>query len=273
MKTALTRLFVGSAEVSMKRHLWVISAVLVLNLGLGATAIALVGGAREIPNPKTQPEVMFVGSRGNFCTGTAITRDLVLTAAHCVLPGADYKLVELDAEKRPIFRDVVGVARHQQFNLKAMLAHRATADVGLIKLATPLSIAPIMLLPPRSRVVVGEPFVVRGYGTSVRNDGNSAATLREAVLVATGQPGSLQLRLVDPATGGTRNGLGACTGDSGAPVYQKTSTGLAVIGVVSWSTGPNGEGGCGGLTGVTPLELYRAWIVEQAIKMGSAIRP
>ncbi|MGA6998803.1 MAG: S1 family peptidase, partial [Pseudolabrys sp.] len=45
-----------------------------------------------------------------------------------------------------------------------------------------------------------------------------------------------------------------------------------VIGVVSWSTGPNGEDGCGGFTGVTPLELYRGWIREQASKMGSPLR-
>jgi secreted trypsin-like serine protease len=81
----------------------------------------------------------------------------------------------------------------------------------------------------------------------------------------------LQLRLVDAATGGTRPGQGACTGDSGAPVYQETALGLAVIGVVSWSTGPNGDGGCGGLTGVTPLELYRSWIEEQARKLGSPL--
>ena len=37
---------------------------------------------------------------------------------------------------------------------------------------------------------------------------------------------------------------------------------LAVIGVVSWAAGPNNTDGCGGLTGVTPLELYRGWIVE-----------
>ena len=37
---------------------------------------------------------MIVGSHGTFCTGAAIARDLVLTAAHCVQPGADYKLVE-----------------------------------------------------------------------------------------------------------------------------------------------------------------------------------
>jgi hypothetical protein len=39
------------------------------------------------------------------------------------------------------------------------------------------------------------------------------------------------------------------------------------MGVVSWSTGPGGSAGCGGLTGVTPLELYRKWIFEQAAKM------
>jgi hypothetical protein len=41
--------------------------------------------------------------------------------------------------------------------------------------------------------------------------------------------------------------------------------GLAVItGVVSWSTGPNNADGCGGLTGVTPLTLYRDWILRTA---------
>jgi secreted trypsin-like serine protease len=48
---------------------------------------------------------------------------------------------------------------------------------------------------------------------------------------------------------------------------------LAVIGVVSWSTGPALSDGCGGLTGVTPLARYRAWIVEQAAKMGSPLPP
>jgi hypothetical protein len=31
--------------------------------------------------------------------------------------------------------------------------------------------------------------------------------------------------------------------------------------------------GCGGLTGVTPLARYRAWMVEQATKMGSPLSP
>ena len=42
---------------------------------------------------------------------------------------------------------------------------------------------------------------------------------------------------------------------------------------MSWSTGPKLAAGCGGLTGVTPLTRYRAWIVETADKLGSALVP
>ena len=45
----------------------------------------------------------------------------------------------------------------------------------------------------------------------------------------------------------------------------------AIVGVISWSTGPNGSAGCGGLTGVTPLTLYRDWIVQTARQWGSAL--
>ena len=46
---------------------------------------------------------------------------------------------------------------------------------------------------------------------------------------------------------------------------------LAVIGVVSWSTAAGNAAGCGGLTGVTPIARYRAWIVEEARRIGSGL--
>ncbi|HMI16588.1 MAG TPA: trypsin-like serine protease, partial [Bradyrhizobium sp.] len=80
-----------------------------------------------------------------------------------------------------------------------------------------------------------------------------------------------QIRLVDPLGQGARDGLGACTGDSGGPVFEDRQSGPAIVGVISWSTGPNGTAGCGGLTGVTPLTLYRDWIVQTARQRGSAL--
>jgi hypothetical protein len=147
--------------------------------------------------------------------------------------------------------------------------------VALLRLATPLGgvFAPAGLAAPAQAVAVGDAFTVAGYGVAVRGDGRSSGTLRAAQLVATGQPGTLQIRLVDPQHMGEQPGLGACTGDSGAPVFVVLGDRLAVAGVVSWSTGPKLSDGCGGLTGVTPLTRYREWIIETARQMGSPLRP
>jgi secreted trypsin-like serine protease len=68
-----------------------------------------------------------------------------------------------------------------------------------------------------------------------------------------------------------RDGLGACTGDSGGPVFEDRPGGAVLVGVVSWSTGSGGSAGCGGLTGVTPLTLYRDWILQTARQWGFAL--
>ena len=232
-------------------------------------ALAITGNApAALPNGRHA--VMIVGSHGTFCTGAAIARDLVLTAGHCIEADTTYKLVEFDPTHQPRLLDVREVARHPQFDLKTLFAHRATADVALLKMAQPLpaDIIPAVLgnVPAPS---VGDTLTVFGYGLAVRGDGKTGGTLRAAALTVTGKPGNLQIRLVDPRTGGATLGLGACTGDSGAPVFS----GTVLIGVVSWSTGPNLEAGCGGMTGVTPLALYRGWITDTARRLGSPVAP
>jgi hypothetical protein len=228
-----------------------------------------VGDAPNAHATVARHVVLIVGSRGTSCTGVALARDLVLTAAHCALPGADYKIVEFDSDRRPALRDVDAIARHPQFDLNTLLGHRATADVALMKLSAPLppAFAPAPLADGKP-VAVGETFLVAGYGVAVRGDGRTGGTVRAASLVVTGQPGTLQIRLFDPATKGERAGLSACTGDSGAPVFDVQTR---VIGVVSWSTGPKLSAGCGGLTGVTPLVRYKDWIVEQAKIFGAPL--
>jgi secreted trypsin-like serine protease len=54
-------------------------------------------------------------------------------------------------------------------------------------------------------------------------------------------------------------------------VFEDLQGSPVIVGVISWSTGPNNAAGCGGLTGVTPLTLYRDWIVQVARQWGSAL--
>ena len=109
-------------------------------------ALAMVGGAQ--PAPKfSNAVVMLVGSRGSVCSGTAIAPDLVLTAAHCVTPGATYKLVSTNPDGQHVLKDIASIARHPQFDSDAAMRHRVTADVALLKFSTSVSPAPIPLAP------------------------------------------------------------------------------------------------------------------------------
>jgi secreted trypsin-like serine protease len=245
-------------------------AVLMLS---AAPVGAMVGGAAPRPDGIGQSVVTIVGSRGNFCSGALIAPDLVLSAAHCVAPDADYKIVDYDGAQ-PSLRDVRRVAFHPQFNTQNIAAHRASADVALLQLAAPLRGRPLAVTAvPLEPISPGQAFVVAGIGVAIRGDGKSGGTVRAASLVSTSQPGRLQIRLVDPAMQNLRAGLGACTGDSGAPVVQQQDGRAKIVGVVSWSTAPNNAAGCGGLTGVTPLTLYRDWILQTARIWGATLAP
>jgi secreted trypsin-like serine protease len=251
----------------MKIPFWIMAALALLFAG---PSHAIVGGAAPATDGAFRSVVTIVGSRGNSCSGTLIAPDLVLSVAHCVGPGADYKIVEYGKDRQPQLRDVKRVAAHPGFDMKTMLAHRATADVALLQLAAPKA-GPSAIGVPSMPLAAGNRFTIAGIGVTERGNGKSAGVVRSAELVATGHPGTLQIRLFDPATNGTSAGLGACTGDSGGPVFEQQQGKPVLIGMIDWSTGPNGSDGCGGLTGVVPLTLYRDWVVQTAKQWGSTL--
>ena len=240
-----------------------------VSFSLGSAALAVTGNAPPATGWAARGIVMVVDPRGDLCTGTALARDLVLTAAHCVARAQSYEI-------RPFQTDVtVGVrsiALHPRFDRASYAASRATADIALIKLTTDLPdiVVPAALAAAR-RVKAGETFIIAGFGTIAAGTERGLRVPREAKLTVTGSPGSLQIRLYDDATRNRRPGLGACTGDLGAPAYD--GEGPLVIGVVSWSTAAGDEEGCGGLTGLTPLVSYRAWILDTARKFNSPLAP
>src|SRR5439155_20977171 len=93
-------------------------------------AHAIVGGGAPSTEGVARTVVTIVGSRGNFCTGALIAPKLLLTAAHCVQPGADYKIVEFGADRQPSLQDVKTVAIHPGFNIHALHGHPATAALS-----------------------------------------------------------------------------------------------------------------------------------------------
>ena len=232
-----------------------------------APAAAIVGPAPPANGWASRAIVMIVDPRGDLCTGTALTRELVLTAGHCVGRPLAYRIRIYQTGQSVGVRSV---ATHPQFSMAAYSAARATADVALLRLEAPLpeSIVPATLAAAR-RVAVGEMLTVAGFGVVAPYSNFGLGVPRAAALTVTGKPGSLQIRLVDPKTRDATAGLGACTGDSGGPAFEAGRA--AVIGVIAWSTGPQSSEGCGGLTGLTPLLSYRNWLIETAKKLGTPL--
>jgi Trypsin len=251
-------------ERAMLRALFVVACLL---LAL-PPAVAVVGGAGPAIQQIAQHVVLIVGSNG-ACSGVVIAPDLVLTAAHCVMKGGRFRLAAFE-NNRLVVRNVTSVAAHPQF------APRDDApDVALIKVAPQpnANLLPIPFSDRRAPILVGDRFIVAGYGVSTAGDRRSAGKLRAATLIATGKPSTQIVSLIDPETLGEKAGLGVCNGDSGGPVFENRAGKLSLIGIISWTASGDGEPRCGYISGVIPLPRYHYWIVETAAKLGSRLEP
>lgn len=245
---------------------------LILSSALISPSHAITGSRSAASEAAARTVVTVIGSRGNVCSGSLIAPTIVLTAGHCIVPNTSYRVIDYTTQP-PRLLSAQKIATHPQYNAQAIAAHRATADVALLQLPSPVpNKAPGMLGAPRLPIVTGAPFTVIGIGATASDSDVGVGTARAAGLVVTGKPGTLQVRLVDPLTDNKRAGVGACTGDSGAPVFETQNGANVIVGVVSWSTAANNAAGCGGLTGVTPLTLYRDWIVKTARSWGASVQ-
>ena len=229
-------------------------------------AAAMIGGT-PAPADVAAQTALSVSTRGASCTGAVLTRDLVLTAAHCVEPKSEYAIVVFE-RARPKLVPVARVELHPRFDPDHFRTRRPTPDLALIKVSAPLpaTFRPARLAQNGTAPSAGVKFTLVGYGVTAEGVGASAGKLNSLTLPSIGNTidttGVIMVRLA----AGSGKSAGACTGDSGGPVFR----GDEVAAVIGWSTGRDGRG-CGAVTGATLVAPQLDWIAKTAQALGSSL--
>jgi hypothetical protein len=166
-----------------------------------------------------------------YCTGVAIARRYVATAAHC----ANRRMRVMGSGGSIAIAGVLRSARLDDDRLV-----RVSGDAVILKLASPL---PFGISAPPIGGGSGERFTIAGYGTTDERARGAFGALHEASLVA--GPGR---QLVDPNRSGGIS-ASACFGDSGGPVMR----GGALIGIITRANYPRKRIACGFYTRWAPV--------------------
>jgi secreted trypsin-like serine protease len=231
-------------------------------LCMTAPALAIVGPSS--PAPELAPHAVMVlkrsAGRAGFCSAAVVARDAILTAAHCVAGLTDTRAHYRDGSGAPALVEVSAIAVHPEFHAQAIKTRERSIDLALVRLAKPLprGFEPVSFAQAQSPE--GARLTLAGFGVTQPDAPATSGVLRRAAL-SVRAPAS---RILMWATG-AEGRAGACTGDSGAPVFDDDNR-LAAI--VAWAS--NGaSGGCGALTQGAWIAPQRDWIAKTLAGWGA----
>lgn len=210
----------------------------------------IIGG--DVADPADWPFAAAITNRDGeqFCGGTVISDDAVLTAAHCMVN--EFGNPENPNSVRVITGrpDLTEEGDGQELKADDVFVHRQYLrkfrhDVAVIRLADPTTATPAILATPEEDAAATEPgdeLRVAGWGSKKRAGGPGSDVLRDVSTFAVRDRKCERWPFLrfrsdeDICTLGERiddHRTSSCYGDSGGPLVADTLGGARLVGAVS----------------------------------------
>ena len=155
---------------------------------LGLASRALASGADQrargaAPDARFADRVVMVLMRGGgeagFCSALVVDSRTLLTAAHCLKPVSDMAVHYRDASGAPVITPVAATIAHPLYRADAIRARVESIDIALVRTARPLDPRFVSAtIGDETRLAVGEPVILSGYGVTRPGDWKSGGELR-----------------------------------------------------------------------------------------------
>jgi hypothetical protein len=183
---------------------------------------AIVNGVADQDDPAV---VMLRSDSSGYCTGTLVSKTVVVTAAHCL------DAIPAVAVGFGLYGETTPVAVKEQYvhPLWDGLFYSGH-DVAVLVLASEVSdVTPVPLGLDPADAQVGEPLRIVGYGHDTAPTNTGFGTKRQARVTAGDDSDAFFLEVGEP------DGTQACHGDSGGPALYVGDDGVErVVGVTSF---------------------------------------
>jgi len=207
------------------------------------------------------------GSWTNFCTGTVVSQDVVLTAAHCMedVPSASSIKFAIgqNVESPDILLNVKAFHSNPKYNKTSWVPAAHDNAVLILEDNVSETVPEMQTIPmnrdPLTNSLIGNMVQNGGYGSTIEEGENNTRRWWIEEQVASVNSGEF-----------TVNGMGVggvCFGDSGGPSFYDFGQGVKVIGTVSW-----GDESCSGIDHFSDIQYDMEWLsnyVEDEFACGS----